>query len=200
MNSDEIYNLCARFLHAYQERDLNTLRQIFILSEELTVLGTHEDLRFLGWSAFETSLARQFSAIEDTDIQIADFRSHVFAGGSAACAYVTTHYRGRVSGQDVHLHGLRLTLALEHHDHCWRIVQAHWSIPADGSLLDPRPPTPAPETASAPGDHDSATVLAQKAQQPAPAAHDGFPSGAAAAFTVYRQLAATVTERLNQGT
>ncbi|WP_369199075.1 nuclear transport factor 2 family protein [Streptomyces djakartensis] len=202
MNSDEIYDLCTLFLHAYQERNLDTLRQMFNRSEELTVLGTHEDLCFLGWSAFETSLARQFSAIEDTDIQMTDFRSHVFAGGAAACAYATTNYRGRVSGQDIHLHGMRLTLTLERHDHFWRVVQAHWSIPADGSLLSPKQLTHQPETtASAPVGHDSGAVCAPQAQQqPALAAHAGFPSGARAAFTVYRKMASTATKRLNQGT
>jgi ketosteroid isomerase-like protein len=179
---------------------LDTLRQIFARREELTVLGTHEDLRFLGWSAFEASLARQFSAIEDTDIQITDFRSHVFAGGAAACVYATTDYRGQVSGQEVYLQGLRLSFALERHDNSWRIVQTHWSIPAEGSLLNPKPPAPTLESAGASGVHDRGTVAAPKAQQPAPTIDGNFSSEAMAAFTVYREMAATVTERLNQGT
>ncbi|MFI8829157.1 nuclear transport factor 2 family protein [Streptomyces sp. NPDC053431] len=132
------------------------------------------------------ALARQFSAIENTDIQITEFRSHIFAGGTAACAYATTDYRGQVSGQNVHLPGLRLTLTLEHHDHSWRIVQSHWSTPADGSLLNPTPPAPIPAPAA------DSTVPS--------AGGGGFSGEAASAFAVYQKLAATVTKRLNKGT
>ncbi|MFE6817507.1 nuclear transport factor 2 family protein [Streptomyces sp. NPDC057675] len=202
MSSSEIHFLCEQFLHAYQARDLSTLRQLFTRHEELDAPDLQEDLRFFGRSDCETSLVCQFSALEDTDIQITRLSTHVFADGAAACAYVTTNHGGEVFGQDVLIQGLQLNLALERHDGSWRIEQAHWSIPADGSFLHPMLPTPQSETTgSARAGRGNGAVLDREVQQPAsPTTSDGFPSGGLAAFATYRQLAARVTERLSQGT
>lgn len=101
MSSQEIKDVCTRFLTAYTDRDLDTLSRLFRNSEDLVVLGTHQDLHFHGWNAFKTSLARQFSAISETDLSITGFKCRIFAREVAACATLTVDYHGKVSGRDV---------------------------------------------------------------------------------------------------
>ncbi|MDX2565195.1 hypothetical protein PV371_36885 [Streptomyces sp. TX20-6-3] len=193
MSSGEVYGLCLGFLRVCQEGDLSLLRQVFAPDEELTVLAPHQGLGSAGGNAFGTAAAHQFSAVKDTGMQITAF----CADGTAACA--AAGY-GSHSEQDVHVPQLHLAMALGR-GHSGRIVLARWSVPADACLRNPGPTAPQPGTsASAPGSHASGAVPALEDKQFAPGTHGILPSGAAAAFAVYQQLAATVTSRLNQGT
>ncbi|MEU1280260.1 nuclear transport factor 2 family protein [Streptomyces sp. NPDC005805] len=169
---DGIREACESFLDAYGSRDLDRLRGLMSHREDLVVLGTHRDLRFTGWTAFEAALADQFAAMGRMAVRTSGFEASLLAGGRAACAALTVDCDGTVSGNPVRAEGLRITLTLEVRDGTWRIVQLHWSVPQDGSLLRP-------EECDAPGGGED-------------------PDDIADAFAAYEELARRVTESVNR--
>ncbi|MET8509806.1 nuclear transport factor 2 family protein [Streptomyces sp. NPDC004787] len=185
-------------MNAYQRRDLNALCTIFSRPEDAAMSDLQEELYFLGWRDSDASLVRQLSAIEGTEIRITQTTTRVSADGTKACAHITTDYRGKTSGHDAHLDGLQLTLTLEHDGCSWRIAHARWSVPANSGCPQ-NPLTITPATASQPP-CDNNQAPCGRAELIGPATDAAFPSGATEAFTVYQQLAATVTQRLNNGT
>ncbi|MGW1729216.1 nuclear transport factor 2 family protein [Streptomyces sp. NPDC002306] len=193
MSIQEIKGVCLQFLKAYENRNLDTLSRIINNSEDLVVLGTHKDLHFFGWSAFRTSLTNQFSVISETRIRITDFHCRTLARETTACATLITDYHGKISGRDVCLIGLRLTLSLEKEEDSWRILQIHWSAPQNGSLLNP--------------EHSEMRTLAAKQQihsasdddDDAISTRENISHASREAFSVYQRITQCVTESINQG-
>ncbi|MFI8828974.1 nuclear transport factor 2 family protein [Streptomyces sp. NPDC053431] len=203
MSSQEIEDICTQFLSAYETRDMETLGRIISNTESLVALGTHQDLEFHGWDAFRESLTHQFSATRDTSIRITGMKCHVCAGERAACASLTADYRGKVSGHDIQLTGLRITFSLEKQEGAWRIIQIHWSAPQEGSLLNPALAEPQISVTQE-------SVLAKAPKNPGVCAKPGTHSqthhpredvshASREAFSVYHAMAQRVSESVNAG-
>ncbi|MFJ2061353.1 nuclear transport factor 2 family protein [Streptomyces sp. NPDC087908] len=135
MSHESIAGIAAQFLAAYQRRDVDGLRSLFVCDEDLVVLGSHRDLELFGWQEFEKSIERQFDSTVESEILVRKQATRLLAEGNAAVSYLDLEYRGTVSGHVLYRPHMRLTLAFELSESHWRITQLHWSTPEKGSVL-----------------------------------------------------------------
>lgn len=133
----EVRERVARFLQAYEQRDLATMSQLFARDNAFLFYGTQSNLHFVGWPALEASFRRQFEVLSSIRIGLdpATLFVRILAQGGAACiATESMHYEAMIGERVLKFPRLRVTGTLERHKDCWLFVQMHWSL-SDREIL-----------------------------------------------------------------
>ncbi len=124
---EKVLDILHRWMHAYERRDLNLLKQILSPSESHVSWGTGQDERYVGRSRMLNLVQRDFEQSEAAKLELKD--SYVVVHG--ACAWLAAEIQPTITiNKKAHqLANLRASLFLIKEQNGWRIEHMHGSWP-----------------------------------------------------------------------
>ena len=127
-NKNELKNVVALWTKAYETRDKDLVKKIFIDSKESFHYGTGLDEQIYGLEGMLEQLDRDWKQSESIRIKPTGFRYQYLAEDIAwvACEFIP---RVKIGSDEVELPELRSTLVLKKIESNWLIAHTHASWP-----------------------------------------------------------------------
>lgn len=116
-----------RFAEAYAKRDITGLLGLFSPDPDLVVFGTGADEKRIGLAGTRDQFERDWSQSDEAFLEFG--WTSVSAAGPVAWLATDITIHVVAGGQEITLHGGRLTAVLERRGDTWLIAQFHLSLP-----------------------------------------------------------------------
>ena len=123
----EITELLDNYAHAYRNKDLEGLLQLFIEDDDLVAIGTGYDEWVNGKSELRSALNRDIEQVESVDVKFRNMT--ISALGNVAWVSGHMNMDAKVDGQEIFLPG-RLSAVLEKRNEKWFLAHLHYSLPS----------------------------------------------------------------------
>jgi len=130
--SDElanIENILDQYVIANENQDLNLIEKIWSSDQDIVLIGTNSDEKFVGWEAINKAIKNQFKKFTDTYIVVSDQIIKINDTGNTAWFSELLNYNFSYNDEAHSFEGIRFTGILEKRGDIWEIVQGHLSIP-----------------------------------------------------------------------
>jgi ketosteroid isomerase-like protein len=123
----EVESAIGAFMTAYAARDLDAVMASFSTRDDVMIYGTGADEKRIGTAQLEAQIERDW-AQSDAAAMTSEWM-HVSGSGNVAWAAVDGAFDATIGDQKMHIPA-RMTMVLEKEKGSWKIVQAHFSMPA----------------------------------------------------------------------
>jgi uncharacterized protein (TIGR02246 family) len=121
---------------SWETGDINLISELIAHDPDIVIFGTDAAERWVGYEEFRTAAEQQFAAMESVQISAYDEVFKIHNSGDVAWCSSIADIAGVSMGEDFEMAGLRFTAVLEKRDGKWMIVQAHFSVPVEGQLIE----------------------------------------------------------------
>ncbi len=138
LHQDEISrieNLLERYVVASENKDYQTIENIWAASDSILLFGTDSHEKLMGWQSIRDAFRKQFTLIDNTYISVSDRYIKINWTGNTAWFAQILNYNFMYQDIAHSFEGLRFTGVVEKQDDGnWKMVQGHLSMPANIDL------------------------------------------------------------------
>lgn len=127
---EAVRSVLDKYTKACEARNFGALSSLFSHDPDIVVINAASPNRLAGWKNVAEMYKAVFSASGEVKVRHKNIRVKMLASGKAACLVCDQDLNGTYQGKTFTLEGVRVTWVLEKQEGQWRIVHAHWSLPA----------------------------------------------------------------------
>ena len=135
INKDEeiakIQAVLEKYTIAKEDQNFSLIQEVWADREDIYLLGTDSDEKYLGWSQIESAIKKQFSEFQQVYISTVEESIKVDETAHIAWFVEMLSYNFVHEGKAKQFEGIRFTGVLQKIDSSWKLVQGHMSIPAE---------------------------------------------------------------------
>ena len=126
-----VEKLVQKYIHAYEDRDLNTITHLY--ATNAIVIGTGKDEVIQGRKKIAASFKRDFAQSTQATISAKKIAMSLQGNFAIASYYIMVHVK--MPNSTPFQSRLRLTLGLLKENNQWVIVQSHLSAPLENQKM-----------------------------------------------------------------
>lgn len=127
----EVKAVLDNYTTACNRKDFDAISQIFAHDPDIVMVPTFIPQRCVGWQNVAEWFKVLFSSDDPFTMRHRNIQIKMFASGKAACLVCEQDGHGAYQGQPYAFEGVRTTWVFEKREGQWRVIHAHWSLPAD---------------------------------------------------------------------
>lgn len=120
-----------RYTSACNSKDFDSISQIFSHDPDMVLIATYVPQRCVGWDNVATWYKALFSSRDKFTVRHRNIEIKVLPSGNSAVLICDQDGNGTYQGKAYSFEGVRTTWVLVKQDGQWRVVHAHWSLPAN---------------------------------------------------------------------
>ena len=120
-----------KYATACERKDFASLSAVFSRDADITMISTYIPQRYVGFKSVTAQYKALCSSTDTLKVRHDNVAIKLLAAGNAACLACDQDAIGTISGEPFRLQGVRMTWVLEKQEGQWRVVHAHWSLPAE---------------------------------------------------------------------
>lgn len=126
----EVRSVLDRYTRACNAKDFATISRIFAHGTDVSIIGTYVPQRCVGWKNVAAWYRGLFSTDDTFTVRHRNVEVKLLASGQSACLVCEQDGSGTYQGKPFRFEGVRTTWVLEKQEGQWRVIHAHWSLPA----------------------------------------------------------------------
>lgn len=125
----KIQAVLEKYIIAKEEQNFSLIEEVWADSEDIYLLGTDSDEKYIGWAQIESAIKRQFAEFQQMYISTIEQSVKLDDKCETAWFVEFLSYNFIHEGKAKQFEGIRFTGVLEKFDDNWKLVQGHMSIP-----------------------------------------------------------------------
>ncbi len=125
----KVKHVVDEFYKIWETKDMNLLSSIVAHDKDMVNYGINYDLVFVGWNALRDSIAKMWSVMENTKVNIRNQVINIDPHGYVAWYSEMCDMDVSYGGHPMKIYNQRYTGVLQKRNGNWVIVQFHHSIP-----------------------------------------------------------------------
>lgn len=127
----DVRSVLDRYTKACNNKDLGSVSEVFAHDPDIVLIPTYIGQRCVGWKNVAAWYKALFSSDDKFRMRHSDIKIRIFGSGQSACLVCDQDGSGTYQGEAFTFEGVRTTWVLEKQEGQWRVIHAHWSLPAD---------------------------------------------------------------------
>ncbi len=129
-DTQAVRSILDKYSKACESKDYESFSSVFAHDPDIVMISTFIPDRFVGWK----SVAAVFKALSSSEdilkVRHNNIQIKLFASGKAACLTCNQDAIMTYQGKPFTFEDVRMTWVLENKEGQWRVIHAHWSLPA----------------------------------------------------------------------
>lgn len=126
-----IQAVLEKYVIAKEDQNFSLIEEVWAGNEDVYLLGTDSDEKFIGWEQIKDAITEQFSEFQQTYISTVEQSIKLNETGNTAWFVEVLSYNFVHEGKAKQFEGIRFTGVLQKHGDVWKLVQGHMSIPVE---------------------------------------------------------------------